>query len=68
MKNNNPVKEAVAILGTQAALAKECGVAQPSIYKWLKKGIVPPRKVLLVEKITGISRYRLNPIIYQQDK
>jgi len=70
MKTNkyNPVKEAILIFGSQTALAKECGVAQPTIFKWLKKGIIPPRKVLMLEKITGIPRYKLNPDIYPRSE
>lgn len=64
MKITNPIKEAVKICGTQYELARRLGIAQPTIVKWIKKGIVPPRKVLLVEKVTGIPRYRLNPLIY----
>jgi len=61
---SNPVMEAVRKIGNQLMLAKKCGVTQPTISKWIKKGFIPPRKVLLVEKITGISRFRLNPEIY----
>lgn len=60
----NPIQEAISVCGSQVKLAKLCGVAQPTIFKWLKKGFVPPRKVLIVEKITGIPRYKLNPDIY----
>lgn len=63
----NPIKEAIRIMGSQKALAKKCGVKQPTIYKWLKKGLVPPKKVLLVENIVGISRTLLNPEIYPSD-
>lgn len=71
MKNskqkNNPVMEAVKVCGNQSSLAKQCGVSQPTIFKWIKKGVIPPRKVLLVEKITGIPRYKLNKDIYPED-
>ena len=62
--NYNSVEEAIHRAGGQTALAKMIGVKQPTIFKWLKKGVVPPRRVLLVEKVTGISRYELNPLIY----
>ncbi|VVC76029.1 hypothetical protein AQUSIP_13300 [Aquicella siphonis] len=60
----NPIEEAIEIVGGQTALAKKIGVKQPTVFKWLKKGVIPPRKVLIVEKITGISRFKLNPDIY----
>jgi DNA-binding transcriptional regulator YdaS (Cro superfamily) len=68
MKNaSDSIKQAIEIAGGQAALARKCGVAQPTVFAWLKKGFVPPRKVLLVEQITGVSRCRLNPMIYPQE-
>lgn len=63
----NPVQQAIEIAGGQSALAKKVGVRQPTIFRWLKKGVIPPRKVLIVESITGISRNRLNPIIYPEE-
>jgi DNA-binding transcriptional regulator YdaS (Cro superfamily) len=63
----NPIEEAIKIMGTQAALAKKCGVKQPTITKWLRNGWVPAKKVLLVENIVGISRKLLNPEIYPED-
>jgi len=61
---HNPIHEAVQIAGGQTALAKIVGVKQPTIFKWLKRGVIPPRKVLAVEKATGVSRHKLNPFIY----
>lgn len=63
----NSVQLAIESIGSQALLASACEVSQQSVSKWLKKGIVPPRKVLLVEKVTGISRYKLNPLIYPKE-
>lgn len=63
----NPVKEAIEIVGSQVALAKICGVSQPTVFKWLKKSEIPAKRVLLVEKQTGISRYKLNPLIYPSE-
>lgn len=60
----NPVQEAILIFGSQSAFAKQCGVAQPTVFKWLKKGKIPPKRVLKIEKITGIPRYKLNSDIY----
>ena len=62
----NPIELAVLSAGTQQALADRMGVRQPTIYRWLKAGIVPPRKVLLFEKVTGIPRHKLNPDIYPE--
>lgn len=62
----NPVAEAIRIAGGQASLARQLGLKQPSIYSWVKSGIIPARRVLLVEKITGISRYDLNPEVFSR--
>lgn len=42
---NNPVQKAIEIAGTQAELAKRCGVWQQTISKWLYKGCVPFKSV-----------------------
>lgn len=61
---NNSIREAINRAGGQSSLARKVGVKQPSIFRWLKNGCIPPRKVLLVESITGIPRHKLNPAIY----
>jgi DNA-binding transcriptional regulator YdaS (Cro superfamily) len=63
----NAVLEAVKICGSQSELARRCGVNQTTIFRWISARLVPAKKVLLVEKITGVSRYLLNPEIYQKD-
>lgn len=63
----NAIRKAIDIAGGQSALARKIGVKQPTIFRWLQKGVIPPRKVLLVEKLTGVSRHSLNPIIYPDE-
>lgn len=59
------LREAVVRVGSQAAMARLIGVAQPSVWRWLKQGhALPGRHVLAVEKATGISRHDLNPVFY----
>lgn len=55
------LKEALEAAGGAAALARVLGIKQPSVFEWQE---VPIRRVLAVEKATGISRYRLRPDIY----
>ena len=39
--------------GSQRALADVLGVSEVSVSKWMKKGMVPPRRALEIELITG---------------
>ena len=60
--------DAVTAMGSQAALAKLCGVAQPSVHKWIRAGkALPAEHVLAVEAATGISRHELRPDIYPRE-
>lgn len=62
------VKKAVTILGSQGALARLCGVAQPSVFKWIRKGkVLPAEHVLKVEAATGIPKEDLRPDLYRRD-
>jgi DNA-binding transcriptional regulator YdaS (Cro superfamily) len=47
---DNPVQRAVKIVGSQAELARRCDVKQQSVWKWLKKGLVPAARVASVVK------------------
>ena len=49
-------------------MARLVGVAQPSVFKWLRgKKALPAKYVLTVEEATGISRHDLNPEIYPRE-
>lgn len=55
---------AVKVTGSQAAMARLLGVAQPSVWRWLHGQELPAEHVLAVETATGISRHELRPDIY----
>jgi DNA-binding transcriptional regulator YdaS (Cro superfamily) len=56
---------AVEKAGSQAALARICGVSQPAVWKWAHSAKrLPPEHVLTVEAATGVSRHALRPDIY----
>ena len=62
------LKRAVEILGGQSAMARLLGLAQTSVWAWLRKGkLLPPEHVLAVEEATGISRHDLRPDIYPRE-
>jgi len=58
-------QRALAILGGQTGLGVACGVAQPSVNRWVHgKGVLPGRFVLAVEAASGVSRHHLRPDYY----
>ena len=57
--------EAIEKAGSQAKLAKICGVSSTSVWKWVHYiGEMPPTFVLRAEAATGVSRHDLRPDIY----
>ncbi|HZV57723.1 MAG TPA: YdaS family helix-turn-helix protein [Sphingobium sp.] len=62
------LQEATALAGGQSAIARICGVRQPSVWKWLQSSKrLPAEHVLKVEAETGVSRHLLRPDIYPFD-
>ena len=55
--------EAVKAHGGLISFAGKVGVRYQAIQYWLRRGI-PPRRVLDVERVTGISREVLRPDLY----
>lgn len=54
--------------GSQAALARICGVTATAVWKWLQSSKrLPAEYVLRVEAATGVSRHDLRPDIYPRD-
>lgn len=47
--------------GAQAAIARECGISKQTMVQWK---VVPPTRVLAVEKVTGVPRHLLRGDIY----
>lgn len=59
------LRELEAAAGSQSALARALGVSQPTVWHWLNVSHrVPAEKVLLAEKLYGVSRHELRPDIY----
>ena len=52
---------------TQLELSALLNIKSAAISKWERRGI-PPRRVLDVERITGISRHELRPDLYPKDQ
>lgn len=67
-----PTQRAVRLAGGPSALAKAIneleaegrGITPQSVSDWVKHDRIPAERVLVVERITGVSRYELRPDVY----
>lgn len=66
MNGESPVARAVAVLGSQKALAQLCGVSPVSVFKWMRTGRLPRTAytgerdyAARIEAATGIPRAEL---------
>ena len=59
--HKSAVRKAVKEAGGNNSLARKLGISSAAVSKWEK---IPIRKILAIEKLTGISRHDLNPEIY----
>jgi DNA-binding transcriptional regulator YdaS (Cro superfamily) len=64
MSHDKALREAIERAGGLRALARELGIAHNAILKWQR---APATRVLEIERLTGISRYRLRPDVYGPD-
>lgn len=55
------LERAVANVGGQAKFARLIGVTAQAISQWDE---VPPLRVLVVERVSGVSRHELRPDLY----
>jgi DNA-binding transcriptional regulator YdaS (Cro superfamily) len=62
---DSALQEAIDAMGNRSgnisALAEELGISRAAVSAWDR---VPAERVLDVERVTGISRFRLRPDIY----
>lgn len=62
------LRAAVGRVGSQSAMARLLGIAQPSVWRWLARELpLPAEHVLKVERETGISRHDLRPDLYPRE-
>jgi len=54
-------KQAVQIAGGNQAVADRIGTTRQAVYEW---AAVPAKHVLVLEEMSGVSRYELRPDIY----
>ena len=63
MGTMNQIEKAIKAAGGPTAFAKLFSSTPQAVTNWRKRG-VPAKRVLVVEKITGISRYELRPELH----
>jgi len=68
MTTQPALQKAIATLGGQVKLADAIQTSQQNVSNWLRTGKVAPDKVILIEKVTGVSRYELRPDIYPPEE
>ena len=68
---NTGLEEAIRICGGSYQLAKRLDAHKPcyiqKVISWTKNG-VPAVWVLLIEHVSGVSRHKLRPDIYPEEK
>lgn len=63
--NLEALERAIKSAGGQSALARFLGTTQGNIWGWLNNSkSIPPKWVLKIEELTGVSRHELRPDIY----
>ena len=58
------IEEAVRVAGSLRNVADRLGVRSQAISQWTRWQKVPPKRVLALEALSGVSRYELRPDIY----
>ena len=64
MNELTAIKKAVVIAGNQTKLAAICGVAPSAVQQWVASNRVPSKRVIDIERATGINRSELRPDLY----
>ena len=55
----NGIERAVFIAGGQHALARALGLTQPAVRNWVRQGWVPAKRLVDVERVTGVRPFHL---------
>nr|WP_310616667.1 helix-turn-helix domain-containing protein [Pantoea cypripedii] len=50
---NKAIQEAIDIVGSQKKLAELCGVAQPTVWRWLHGGGIDAKYVIKIVRASG---------------
>lgn len=58
------LQEAIDRIGGKAKLADALRVTRSAVSHWVKGGELPVKRVLEIERLTGVSRHKLRPDIF----
>lgn len=58
------IEKAVRAVGSQSALARAVGVAPQAVQQWVQMRRVSHKKVIAVERASGVNRRELRPDLY----
>ena len=58
----NAVAVAIEVVGGRRQLAEHLNVSRQAVESWLAAGVVPPKRVPEVARVTGLPKKILNPI------
>ena len=58
------IEKAVRAVGSQSALARAVKVTPQAVQQWVDAGRVSHKKVIEVERVSGVPRQELRPDIY----
>ena len=61
MAMRQALQEAILQAGGLRALSRQLGIGHTAILRWDR---APALRVLEIERLTGVSRYRLRPDVY----
>lgn len=63
-----PLDRAVAVAGSQRALALALGIKSPSISGWYARKRIPVERCSAIEVATGVPRHELRPDVFAPDE
>jgi DNA-binding transcriptional regulator YdaS (Cro superfamily) len=55
------LQKAIEAAGSGSALARLLGIDRAAVHRWRD---VPPRHIIMIEKMTGVPREQLRPDLY----
>ncbi|MDR2506582.1 MAG: helix-turn-helix domain-containing protein [Candidatus Accumulibacter sp.] len=62
------IERAVQAVGSQSALARAVNVTPQAVQQWVEAGRVSHKKVIDVERVSGVPRQELRPDIYPTER